>query len=208
MKFSELLSLIQEEAVFSSGFLMAGRADRAGISRQLSRWTDEGKLIQLRRGLYMLAGLHPRHTPHHFTIANRLQGGSYVSLQSALAFHSLIPEHVPVVTSVTTARPRLLETRAGTYQYRHLHRELFFGYHAADPGDGSSAFIAFPEKALLDLIHLTPRADDPAYLQELRLQNLENLDLKRLREFARHSRRKKWLRAANLIQALAARERE
>ena len=208
MKFNELLRLVREEAIFSSGFLQAGKADKADISRQLSRWTAEGKLIQLRRGLYMLAGDHARRAPHRFLIANRIQKGSYVSLQSALAFHSLIPEHVPVVTSVTTARPRLLKTEAGTYQFRHLHSDLFFGYQAGDPGDGSSAFLAFPEKALLDLIHLTPRSDDPSFLRELRLQNLESLDLKRLHEFARRSRRKKWLRAADLIQALAAEEEE
>jgi len=189
--------------VFSSGFLQAGRVDKADIARQLSRWTAEGKLIQLRRGLYMLAGNHLRRAPHRFLIANRIQRGSYVSLQSALAFHSMIPERVPVVTSVTTGRPRFLETGAGSYQFRHLHPELFFGYLAGDPGDGSSAFLAFPEKALLDLIHLTPGSDDPGYLGELRLQNLETLNLDRLNEFARHSRRKKWLRAADLVKEMA-----
>jgi predicted transcriptional regulator of viral defense system len=208
MKFNELLRLVQDEVVFSSGFLQAGKADKADISRQLSRWTDEGKLIQLRRGLYMLAGDHRHRAPHRFVIANRLRHGSYVSLQSALAFYSLIPEHVPIVTSVSTSRPGLLETKAGSYLFRHLHRELFFGYQAADPGDGSSAFIAFPEKALLDLIHLTPGADDPRYLRELRLQNLETLDIKKLHEFARRSRKKKWQRAAARVQEMADRGEE
>lgn len=206
MKFNELLRLVRDEMVFSSGFLQAGKTNKADISRQLSRWTAEGKLIQLRRGLYMLAGNHARFAPHRFLIANRIQKGSYISLQSALAFHSLIPEHVPVVTSVTTARPWLLETEAGTYQFRHLHPKLFFGYQAGDPGDGSSAFLALPEKALLDLIHLTPRSADPAFLRELRLQNLETLDMKRLHEFARRSQRKKWLRAVDLVQDMVAKE--
>ncbi len=202
MKFDELLRMVRDEVVFSSGFLQAGRQDKADISRQLSRWTSEGKLIQLRRGLYMLAGAHAHRTPHRFTIANRIQRGSYVSLHSALAFHSLIPEKVPVVTSVTTGRPHFLETGAGNYQFRHLHPELFFGYQASETGDGSSAFLAFPEKALLDLIHLTPGSDDPGYLSELRLQNLETLDMDRLGEFARRSRRKKWLRAAALVKEM------
>jgi len=203
MKFDFLLNLVRDEVVFSSGFLQAGKADKADISRQLSRWTAEGKLLQLRRGLYLLAGDHARRAPHRFLIANRIQKGSYVSLQSALAFYSLIPEHVPVVTSITTGRPRFLETGAGSYQFRHLHPDLFFGYQASDPGDGSSAFIAFPEKALLDLIHLTPGSDNSSYLSELRLQNLEMMDMDRLREFARRSRRKKWLRAAALVKEMA-----
>ena len=47
---------------------------------------------------------------------------------------------------------------------------------------------ATPEKALLDLVHLTPGADSPAYLRELRLQNLERLDLGELRRL----RRRRW----------------
>jgi len=43
--------------------------------------------------------------PHPFVVANRMVRGSYVSCQSALAHYGLIPEHVPVVTSITTARP-------------------------------------------------------------------------------------------------------
>lgn len=35
---------------------------------------------------------------------------SYVSLQSALAHYDLIPEHVVVITSVTTARPARWDT--------------------------------------------------------------------------------------------------
>jgi hypothetical protein len=42
------------------------------------------------------------------------------SLQSALAHHGLIPEHVPVVTSVTTGRPQRRENAFGSFQYRHL----------------------------------------------------------------------------------------
>ena len=46
--------------------------------------------------------------PHPFLVANVLQRGSYVSQQSALAFHGIIPEHVPVVTSVGPRRPETI----------------------------------------------------------------------------------------------------
>ncbi len=42
-----------------------------------------------------------------------------------------------------------------------------------------------------------------AICSELRLQNLETLDMDRMREFARRSRRKKWLRAAALVKEMA-----
>jgi len=56
--------------------------------------------------------------PHPFVVANRMVRGSYVSLQSALAYYGLIPEVVPVVTSVTTARPDCWETPLRPYEFR------------------------------------------------------------------------------------------
>jgi len=62
--------------------------------------------------------------------------------------------------------------------------------------------VASPEKALLDLIHLTPGADSENYLRELRLQNPEAMDLSTLDELARRSGKAKLLRAARLVKHL------
>lgn len=51
--------------------------------------------VQLRRKLYALATPWRRVHPHPFLIANELHHPSYVSLQSALAYHGMIPEAVP-----------------------------------------------------------------------------------------------------------------
>lgn len=115
--------------------------------------------------------------PHPFLIANSLRTGSYVSLQSALAYYGLIPEHVPVVTSVTTARPERLDTPVGTYSFRHVKKSCFFSYVQVAISQNQHAFIATPEKALLDLMYLTPGGEHDLYLRELRLQNLEIIDI-------------------------------
>ena len=75
---------------------------------------------QLRRGLYALAPPYLKATPHPFHVVGRLVLGSYVSSQSALAWHGLIPEHVPVTTSVTSSRPGVWKTPLGVFEYRHL----------------------------------------------------------------------------------------
>jgi hypothetical protein len=124
--------------------------------------------------------------------------GSYVSLQSALAHYGLIPEYVPVVTSVTTGRPNRWDTALGSYAFRHIKIELFRGYRLAEVSPGQEAFLASPEKALLDLIHLQPGADSLLYLQELRLQNLEHLNLDELARQADIGNRPKLRRAAAL----------
>jgi hypothetical protein len=45
------------------------------------------------------------------------------------------------------------------------------------------AYVATPEKALLDLIYLIPDADNPDYIHTLRLQKLDQLDTQRLIAF-------------------------
>ena len=110
MGFRELLAIVGDESLFETGLLLAGDVDPNNVRRQLSRWTTSGKLYQLRRGLYALAPPYQKTDPHPFLIANRLVRASYVSLHAALAYYGLIPEHVPLVTSVTTARPIEHET--------------------------------------------------------------------------------------------------
>jgi demethoxyubiquinone hydroxylase (CLK1/Coq7/Cat5 family) len=80
---------------------------------------------------------------------------------------------------------------------------LFFGYRLAEISPGQRAFIALPEKALLDLIHLHAGGDEPAYLAELRLQNLDHLDLAVLRELAEQTASPKLQRAAAIVARLA-----
>ena len=70
----------------------------------------------------------------------------------------------------------------------------------------NNALVATPEKALLDLVYLQPGGDQPAYLRELRLQNLERLDLDELRRQAEIFNTPKLRRAVNAILRLAQSE--
>lgn len=205
MRFESLLRVVGEEPVFESGLLLTGDVDPADVRRQLARWARDGRLLQLRRGLYALAPPYRKVLPHPFLVANRLALGSYVSLQSALGYHGLIPEHVPVTTSVTTGRPGTWETPLGTFEFHHLHPSLGRSFRLEALGAGQQAFVATPAKALADLVHLVPGADDPAYLQELRLQDLEGVmaDLARDPTIAA---RPKLRRAFRHVAGLAQRE--
>lgn len=199
MKFRHLLQIVTDEPVFETGLLLAGAVDPAGVRRQLSRWTRSGRLYQLRRGLYALAPPYQKKRPHPFVVANRLMRGSYVSLQSALAHYGLIPEYVPVTTNVTTGRPGRRETALGDYLYRHVQPALLYGYARVEVSPGQFAFLASPEKALLDLVYLEPGAHAWPYLQELRLQNTEQLDLDHLGCLAARSGKPKLRRAAERL---------
>lgn len=203
MEFRELNQIVGDEPLFETGLLLAGEVDPADVRRQLTRWTRSGRLYQLRRGLYALAPPYRKVKPHPFLIANRLVRASYVSSQSALGHYGLIPEYVPVTTNVTTARPGRWETAYGLFEFRHIQPALFHGYCRIELSHDQWAFVATPEKALLDLIYLQPAGDSPAYLRELRLQHLERLDLAELQRQAEYIGSPKLRRAAAFIARLA-----
>ena len=199
MNFGRLIEVVGDDPVFESSLLLAGEVNPAALRLQLSRWTRAGRLYQLRRGLYALAPPYRKTKPHPFSAANAMKRASYVSCQSALAFYGLIPEYVPVTVSVTTGRPGRRETPLGVFEFRHIKQGLFRGFKATDLGGGQQAFIAAPEKALLDLIHLEPGSDSPKYLRELRLQNMEQLSPDVLRSLARQTGGPKMQRAVERI---------
>lgn len=200
MKFNELLDLVADQPLFETGLLLSGEVDPNDVRRQLSRWVSTRKLKQLRRGLYMLAPPYQKISAHPFLIANFLMPGSYVSMQSALAYYGLIPEYAARTWSMTTARPAQWD---GGFHFQHLAPHLFFGYQRVKLPQEQSAFVAIPEKAILDLTHLTPNADDIDYLRQLRLQNLDQLNLQQMDEFARRAGKPKWRRVAEQISRLA-----
>jgi hypothetical protein len=177
MHFQRLLEVVGAEPLFETGLLLAGPLDPAEVRRQLSRWVAAGRLLQLRRGLYALAEPYRRVDPHPFLVANVLVRGSYVSLQSALAHHGLIPEYVPVVTSVTTGRPGRRQTPLGTFDYRHIQPDRLGGFRHERLKEGQRADVATPAKALIDLVSLVPNADDRRFLEGLRLNLADDLDL-------------------------------
>jgi len=129
-----------------------------------------------------------------------------VSLQSVLAFHGIIPEQVPVVTSVGPGRPETVRNPLGAFQFNHLTLRLLFGYSQVEVAPRQFAFVASPEKALLDLVYLTPGADATAYLRELRLQNPAAINMSRLEELAQRSGKPKLIRSARLVGSLLAAE--
>jgi predicted transcriptional regulator of viral defense system len=206
MKLDSLLTVVGNEAVFSSALLLAGKVSTAQVRLQLSRWVKTGRLLQLRRGVYALAPAWRKVEPHPFLVANKLQRGSYVSLQSAMSFHGIIPEYVPVVTSVGSGRPETLRNPLGVFQFKHMASKMMFGYSRMEIAPRQFAFIASSEKALLDLAHLTPGADSPDYIRELRLQNIEAINMQLLLELAERSGRPKLLRTVGIVRKLLSEE--
>jgi hypothetical protein len=92
--------------------------------------------------------------------------------------------------------------------YQHLKADLFWGYRTQSVGGSRTAFVAAPEKALLDLSYLRSRSGEPAFARELRLQRLDSVDLERLATMAERFGSRKVERFAGNVAVLARTEAE
>lgn len=135
--------------------LGGGDARRYGL---VNRALKDSSLVRLKRGTYTLSRAYHDEALHPFSVAQGLVPGSYVSFESALAFHGWIPEAVFATASVTPGR----KTQA--FETASFGR---FGFHPLALGDyqflagvdrmafaALTAFVARPLRALLDLVAL------------------------------------------------------
>lgn len=202
MKIEELAELVSPDGIFHTGQIVAGSKSVQDVRRQLDRWVKRGWVTRLRRGVYRLNKPYAAASAHQFTIANALNRASYVSLQSAMAFHGMIPESTPVTTSVTPARPEELETPVGRFIFRHVAARLFTGFDELEVAPRQFAVVATPEKALFDLLYLTPGSDQQAYLEELRLNLPDSFDVPQLEQLARDLNLRKVSRAVAHLETI------
>ena len=199
MKFEEFMTRVQNLPLIDSEILMPGEPKPDNIKVQLARWVKSGRLIQLKRGIFVLAEPYRKTEIDQTLIASFLIQPSYISQEKSLEFHNLIPEAVYVYTCVTTRRPVTFETPLGVYDYRHLRTSLFWGYESIKLKN-QTAFMATPEKALLDLIYLKHIKVTMDYLEGLRLQYVEKINMKRLMFYAQRFEKPGILKAAGLIK--------
>lgn len=208
MKREELLSSVGDQPFFTTGMLLEPGIDVRDIHRQLSRWTGDGTVLQLRRGLYVLGRQYRRQNPDALEISNVLVPGSYVSMESAQSLYHLIPDTVQATTAVTTGRSGVRTNGLGVFAYQHVKPDLLWGYVPRALMHHRTALVATPEKSLLDTAYFTVDSDDPAYVRELRLQNLEVIDEDVLLEAAGRFGVRRVLRFARIVADLAREERE
>lgn len=184
------MNIHQFKKLFSGQIFISGAEIRARSpemqANNLSRWTRKGYLVRLKRDLYLMPEY--REIPGlQWLAANRLYRPSYISLFSALAYYGLIPEAVPYVHSISAMKSIRFRTEIGSFFYRKLKPQLFFGYDRLHMKNGHSMLIASPEKALLDIFYLEPVFDDADEIAGLRLDKdliLELIDLDKLMHLA------------------------
>lgn len=159
MKYIELRQALNQFTIFSLSDIK--RLDGAFYRRRLNEWQDKGYIQKLIKGYYIFSDMSIDENTL-YEIANRMYAPSYVSFESALSYHGLIPESVYGITSVSTRRTYKFRTEIAEFSYRTLKTCLFFGYKIIKYNDKCFK-MASPEKALLDYFYINPNiknADD------------------------------------------------
>jgi len=198
MKYEHLVELGNKMPVIETKMLLKGGRGGRYAKVQISRLVRSGKLVQIRRGLYLLPPAYRKIRIFEPFLANMIKRPSYLSLEKSLEYHGVIPEAVPVFTSVTTKRPASFKTRIGRFSYNHVKTSLFWGY-APVTIDRQTALIALPEKAVLDLFYLRNERVTRGYIKEMRLQNLNKFNVNRLKAFAAVFGKRRVIAAAALL---------
>ena len=198
MNWESFLKKALKTPVIYTENLYAGNHDISSIEVQISRWKKSGKIIQLKKGVYVVSEPYRKTAVYEPHLASVLTEPSYLSMEKAMEYHNLIPEAVSIYTSITTKRPKTIKTSLGVFSYRHIKTSLFWGYNSVTVNK-QTAFIACPEKALLDFFYFKKGDINTDYINELRLQNLDTVNTKKLMEYAEKFQKPKILRAARLI---------
>ena len=159
-------------------------ANLKSIQQNLFNWQRKQRIVKLRRNFYVIKNKNI----DLGLIANKIYEPSYLSLEYGLSFYNLIPEAVFGITSVTTNKTKQFENRLGNFIYRKIKKELYFGFYYFN-----NILIADREKCFLDYFYfnLSRVKFEENYLKELRLQNMEKLKIKKLREYVKRFKVKK-----------------
>lgn len=121
---------------------------------KVKRLLAEGKLQQIRRGLYCLTNeIGYPIKPHPYELAQFIYGPSFISFESALSFHQLIPEGVYTTTSATLKRTKEFITPLGVFSYRHLPLQNFYNEVEIIEMNGYKFLMAKPWRAICDYIY-------------------------------------------------------
>ena len=117
-----------------------------------SRAVTRGDLVRVKRGVFVLPGwLERADELDVFALSNILQTPSYVSLATALSFHGattqIVQSACEAVSPVRTAR---YDAEGFELKFVKLPEKLYFGFELT-----RGAFVAEPEKALLDALYLS-----------------------------------------------------
>ena len=139
----------------------------------------KGVIIRVKKGIYIFGESYRRRPFSRELLANMIYGPSYISLETALHHHGLIPERVEAMMSVTEGRGRRFLTPLGLFLYHSIPEQAYpIGIDQVAIEGERSYLMATPEKAMADKIQ-AERGLPLLSQAEMRFYLLESLRIDR-----------------------------
>ena len=143
-----------KDEVITENFLyasMGGTQDSR--NSRLKCWNRQGKLLRLRRGVYAFGEKYRKKSINLYSAAQLIYGPSYISFESALSYHGIIPEAVYSVTSASMDRAKDFRTPVGVFSYRPVNSNVFLAGVKRETEGREVFLIASPFRALADIMY-------------------------------------------------------
>lgn len=121
----------------------------------VKRAMSAGEILSIRRGLYCLAPEFQKKRVSFYSLAERVYGPSYISMETALSYHGWIPEAVYICTCASFGNSKEFTTPLGAFDYKRVPQHTFFlGIERCSDENDNVFFMASPAKALADYLYI------------------------------------------------------
>lgn len=142
----------------------------------LSEWSRQGKVIRLKKGVYMTKRFYEFHQGELGflpMVSAILEPLSYLSVEYILQRAAVLTEITYSVSAITAKNTKTIQSPAGVFTYRHLKPELYTGF-TTQVYFGVYYYEASVAKALFDYLYLRPL---PRHFRTFQLNLAEDMRL-------------------------------
>jgi len=142
--------IVTSEQIYAQGKDVWGQQVAKNV---VTRLTRNGWLIRVKRGLYAISDLSNRGflSLSPYVVANLLVKDSYVSFESALAYHGMFDQLTNKTISISRVQYKSVQLQSVEYSFVKVMDKWFFGWQEVSI-DNKTVRMATAEKALIDMI--------------------------------------------------------
>lgn len=157
------------------------------VKNIVSGLVKKGWLIRIKRGMFVISDISSRGTISfsQLTIAQIINGNSYISFEAALQHYGLFDQYLRVVTSL--CKKKAYNTKFSDWIFKYIKAKdvLFNGYKEFNM-DGQLVKIAYKEKAILDFLTYRRTINNIALVIEKLRDNQNEFDVKQFVELSQN----------------------
>jgi len=161
-----------------------GLWDQLRTKKEIVKLTHNGWLIRVKRGLYAISDLSNRGflSLSPYVVANLLVKDSYISFESALAYHGMFDQLTHKTISISQVQYKAVQLQSIEYSFVKVLSKWFFGWQEVSI-DNKTVRMATAEKALIDMIQF----HKSKYTVDLVIEKVslykDSLDLQKMTEY-------------------------